>query len=212
MSKSTRVVVVIALAIVVIITVFITGCVHRSGGTWMIKEAPLPEGWPALTPVGEVAVRTYPVYRAAVVEDDDVPAEQGPMFNTLFDHIKRNDIAMTTPVEMGYGEDDGDRSQMTSMAFIYRKREWGAIGTEGAVEVRDIQPQTMASIGVRGDYTDDRFTTNLATLNEWLDARADQYRVAGPPRYLGYNGPFTLPFMRYGEVQLPVEERETDAP
>jgi hypothetical protein len=183
----------------------ITGCMHFSGGTWMMKEAPLPEGWPELTAIGEVQVKQYPVYRAATVEDVRVSGGMDPMFMTLFRHIKANDIAMTTPVEMGYERHGSDTSGMVSMAFIYRQSDWGALGADGDVEVRDVASQRMASIGVRGGYTDKRMGENLVRLDAWLAERAVQYRVIGPPRYLGYNGPFTPVFMRYGEVQVPVE-------
>lgn len=170
----------------------------------MIREAPLPDGWPGMTKIGEVEIKEYPLYRAAFVTDADYPSAQGPMFMALFDHISRNEIAMTTPVEMGYDVSDAFDGEMSSMAFIYREPTWGSTGTDGKVKVRDIQPQTMASIGVRGDYTDKRFVENLDRLGAWLADRSDQFRVIGPPRYLGYNGPMTLPFMRYGEVQVPV--------
>lgn len=183
---------------------YVAGCVRFSGGTWMVKEAPLPEGWPELTPVGEVQVKEYPEYRAAIVDEQAVNPTQRDMFMTLFDHIKRNDIAMTTPVEMNYSREQGD-PRMTAMAFIYREPQWGEPGADGEVEVRNIAMQLMASIGVRGNYNDQRMADNLAKLDAWLAEHADDYRVTGPPRYLGYNGPFTLAFMRYGEVQVPVE-------
>ena len=79
------------------------GCVRVSNGTWYVKSAPLPERWPELTPIGKVEVKTYPDYRAATVTSvHPADAEVGPMFMTLFDHIKQNDIAMTAPVDMGY--------------------------------------------------------------------------------------------------------------
>jgi hypothetical protein len=129
----------IALGIILLVMVFIAGCVRFSGGTWMVKEAPLPEGWPVLTPVGDVQVKQYPVYRAAVVDESRVGGEMGPMFMTLFQHIKRNDIAMTTPVEMGYARNADAPAGMTSMAFIYRRPGWGAIGADGDVMVRDVE-------------------------------------------------------------------------
>jgi len=67
----------------------------------------------------------------------------------------------------------------------------------------------VVSIGVRGNYTDHRFTEALGRLTKWLDANRDEFRVVGPPRYLGYNSPFVLGFLRYGEVQLPVDRVNT---
>lgn len=126
----------------------------------------------------------------------------GSMFSTLFDHIKREDIAMTAPVDMGY-EDSGDDPRMLSMAFLYRSTDLGTVGEDGVVRVADLEARTFASVGVRGDYTDANFREGLAILQEWLNDSAE-WRADGPPRYLGYNGPFVFAAARYGEVQVPV--------
>lgn len=200
-----------------------TGCVTWSGDTWLVESAETPEGWPELTPVGEVQVKQYPVYRAAVVAEDDIDGSgTGPMFMTLFDHIKANKIAMTAPVEMGFAKsaDDAGQAQaakqardknqppMTSMAFLYRTTELGKPGGEGAVRVVDMPAKQFASIGVRGAYNDANYQQSLKQLQAWLEKNQAAYRVTGPPRYLGYNSPFVPWFMRYGEVQLPVEPAE----
>lgn len=46
---------------------FAVGCTRVSNGTFWVREAPLPEGWPELTPVGEVEVKDYPATRSAIV-------------------------------------------------------------------------------------------------------------------------------------------------
>lgn len=193
----------IGLATLLITSLGLVGCVRVANGTWVMRSAAVPEGWPTPTRVGQVELKQYPVYRAATVEG----GETDPVFMTLFGHIKDNDIAMTAPVDMGYDSSAGDAS-MNSMAFLYRTTELGQVGQDGDVIVSDVPEQTFASIGVRGDYTDERFNTNLATLNAWLDEQADTWEVAGDPRFLGYNGPFTPAFMRYGEVQVPVRPVE----
>ncbi|MFK7789176.1 MAG: heme-binding protein [Phycisphaeraceae bacterium] len=167
-----------------------------------INEAPLPEGWPELTPVDEIQVKQYPVYRAAVI-DEGTDASQSGMFRPLFNHIKREDIAMTAPVEMTY---NGDKQ--SSMAFLYRNPEMGTLGSDnedGRVEVREIEQQTAVSIGVRGSYSKEHFNEAVVKLNTWLDENKDQWQANGEPRFLGYNSPFVPWFMRYGEVQIPVE-------
>jgi hypothetical protein len=184
----------------------LAGCVEQSGGTWYVRSAAVPEGWPELTPVGEVQVKHYPTYRAAVVADADLGrGGMGPMFRTLFNHIKTNDIAMTAPVEMGYENVAAGRPRMASMAFLYGSPDLGRAGEAGRVRVRDLEPQMFASVGVRGDYTTGRFLEGLGLLEAWLEANAEEWSAAGPPRYLGYNSPFVPGFMRYGEVQVPVE-------
>ncbi|MEQ8316133.1 MAG: heme-binding protein [Phycisphaerales bacterium] len=201
-------------AVVALGLLTIVGCVRTSGGVWYFKSAAFPEGWPELTPVGEVQIREYPVYRAATVTRDDAEGGMGPMFGTLFEHIKSNDIAMTAPVDMGYAEqgpaddgagDTGSSDAMSSMAFLYRTPDLGEPGTDGLVRIDDVEPATYASVGVRGGYSQTNFERGLGLVNAWLESQED-WRPIGPPRYLGYNGPFTPVFWRYGEVQVPVQE------
>ena len=67
-----------------------------------IREAELPDGFPDPGPAGKVIVKEYPAYRLArFAALQGQPASQNGMFWPLFQHIKRNDIAMTAPVEMG---------------------------------------------------------------------------------------------------------------
>lgn len=199
-----------------LVSVVLFGCVSVSNGTWYFKSASTPEGWPELTPVGKVEVKNYPVYRAATVANVSIQPGKGdpmgPMFMTLFDHIKKNDIAMTAPVDMGFAGDP-DAPSMTTMAFLYRSAEIGAVGEDGDVRVEDLQPRTFASVGVRGSYTIENFKEGLHQLNAWL-AENREWQPDGPARYLGYNSPFVPWFWRYGEVQVPVQRASLpdDAP
>ena len=96
-----------------------------------------------MTEVGVVEVKEYPQYREAVVTKNDGAGsdeKMGPMFGTLFNHISKNDIPMTSPVEMEYSQQDSQ--VMTSMAFLYRTNETGTLGTDGQVVVREIAPRT----------------------------------------------------------------------
>lgn len=177
---------------------------------FMIREAPLPEGWPELTPVGEIRVQEYPVYRAASVESDGRRNAMNPMFSELFGHIKKEGIAMTAPVDVGYDPNNRDAGP-TRMAFLYRSTAQGATGLDGEVLVEDVQPATFASLGMRGNYKVEIIDEQVQKLSAWLNEQS-AWRATGPPRYLGYNGPFVPPFLRYGEVQFPVERAETGDP
>ncbi len=201
-KKLIRVASIVATSVVALGVLTLVGCVRTSGGVWYFKSAELPEGWPELTPVGEVHIREYPVYRAASVARDDADGGMGSMFNTLFQHIKSNDIAMTAPVDMGYAT--GDQDAMSSMAFLYRTPDLGSVGSDGLVRVEDVLPATYASVGVRGGYSQKKFERGLGLLEAWLESQ-DEWQSNGSPRFLGYNGPFTPFFWRYGEVQVPVE-------
>ena len=179
------------------------GCVRNSGGVWYFREAKTPEGWPELTPVGEIQVKTYPGYREAIVADDSKEANDSSAFGVLFKHIKSNDIAMTAPVDVTY-DDASDSPRMRSMSFLYDTPERGPVGEDGKVTVRDVPPITAVSIGTRGRYSDKTFQKNITKLEQWLAEQSD-YRPAGPPRLLGYNSPFIPPFWKYAEVQIPIK-------
>ncbi len=189
---------------------FLVGCVHRSGGEWMIRSASMPEGWPGITPVGRVRVQEYPEYRAATVTDADIKGEgMRPMFMELFGHIKENDIAMTAPVEMTYDRGADGGTSMATMAFLYRSTALGETGEDGRVRVEDLASMAYASVGVRGGYTTKNYEKGLAILNDWI-AASGEWDVVGPPRYLGYNSPFVPRLARYGEVQAPVKRATPD--
>ena len=207
MSKRlARIVIVVALGLLGLLA---GSCVHVSGGTWMVSSAPTPEGWPELTPVGEVQVKSYPSYREAVVRNVELQADvTGPMFMELFDHIREREIPMTAPVDMGYDRVDPDRARVATMAFVYASPELGPAGELGQVSVRDLPPRHFASVGVRGGYDFENFREGLRLVIAWLDGQTETWLPDGTPRYLGYNGPFTLPFLRYGEVQVPVRPAE----
>ncbi|MFT7464894.1 MAG: hypothetical protein ACI9EF_003254 [Pseudohongiellaceae bacterium] len=189
------------LAIVILLAAIVLtpSCITTKGDAWRFDSAETPEGWPESSPVGEVALREYPTYREAKVTRASAASgdEQDALFMQLFRHIDRNEIAMTAPVEMVY-----DEGRVESMAFVYRDLTVGQPGTDGAVAVRDVAPELFASTGVRGRYGDDNFGVGREIVEAWLAENAGKYQRVGPYRYLGYNGPFTLPFLRYGEVQV----------
>ena len=184
--------------------VTVIGCVRQSGKVVYFHEAELPQGWPLLTEVGVVEVKEYPQYREAVVTKNDGAGgdeKMGSMFGTLFSHISKNDIPMTSPVEMEYSQQDS--RAMTSMAFLYRTSETGTLGNDGQVVVREVAPRTYASVGVRGSINDKNFEQGLVIVNAWIAANP-QWRADGTPRFFGYNSPLIPWFWKYGEVQVPV--------
>ncbi len=192
--------------------------------TW-IREAPLANGWPELTPIGRIQVKAYPATRAAVVRESAVSSVevgelesaakpqaasgQNRMFWTLFQHINTHDIAMTSPVHMGFLEVDPQSPEASpqhiSMAFLYRHTDQGQAGSDGAVSVEDLPSRVYVSIGVRGVYSDEHFKVNLAAIDAWLEEHADAWQADGPPRYLGYNSPMIPNSMKYSEVQRPIK-------
>jgi hypothetical protein len=164
-------------------------------------EAPLPEGFPEPTPVGEIQIKKYPAYRLARTQ---VAGAESGAFWTLFTHIKKQDIAMTAPVEMTYGEAGKNKLQAEKMAFLYRSTKQGKAGTDEKVEVIDV-PATMAlSLGMRGDLTQARLAEAKAHLDIWLKEHAKEYEANGQLRVMGYNSPFVAANKRFTEVEVPV--------
>lgn len=166
-------------------------------------EAPLPEGFPEPTPVGEIQIKKYPVYRFATTQMAGV--ESGA-FWTLFTHIKKNDIAMTAPVEMTYGEGGTDKLQAKAMAFLYRSPKQGKAGTDEKVKVIDVAPVMALSLGLRGDVTRTRLAESKKHLETWLKEHAQDYEASGPLRVMGYNSPFVAANKRFSEVEIPVRQ------
>jgi hypothetical protein len=174
---------------------------------FVVREASLPAGFPPPGPVGVVMIKKYPACREARVEA--ASGDSDSMFMSLFHHIESNKIPMTAPVEMTWKEvpDKPDQPpELVAMAFVYGQPALGQSGTQGKVQVIDLPEQLMVSVGVRGGYESKNLTGALAQLHAFIAAHQDKYRVTGPPRYLGYNSPFVPPFMRFGEVQLPISE------
>jgi len=168
-----------------------------------LVEAELPLGFPAPGPLGEIRIKDYPAYRMAVSDSG------GAAFWTLFRHIKRNEIAMTAPVEMSFGPADAARPAEQSMAFLYGSTALGQTGTEGNVEVVDAAPMTVVSLGLAGDRSMSRIETARDRLLAWLAADG-RFEASGPMRVLGYNSPFVARDQRYWEVQIPVQPRAGD--
>ena len=167
-------------------------------------EAELPEGFPEPTPVREIELKTYPVYRLARAEME-VVGENGAFWQ-LFQHIKKNDIPMTAPVEMTYDEE----GEEIDMAFMYQYAAQGTSGPDGKVAVLDIEPMLVASLGCRGRSSQGALDDARDQLLQWISARED-LEVTGPMRQFGYNSPMVRNSRRYFEVQIPVRQTTSAA-
>lgn len=165
-----------------------------------VLEANLPEGFPAPTPVGEIELKRYPHYRIARAGSGGNGA-----FWQLFMHIQKHEIPMTAPVEMTY-DTAGDE---VDMAFMYEHAAQGSTGPDGGVQVIDVEPMLVASIGCRGWSSDAAVEQALARLTAWISDQGE-LEVAGPTRRFGYNGPSVRGDRRYFEVQIPVRARAAE--
>lgn len=190
--------------------------IERTGSGFRFDQCrittPLPEGYPAPTPPGAIDLKSYPsVRRAQVTRTGSADWGMNGAFWPLFRHIQRRDIEMTSPVEMDYAglrDSQNGRPHSWTMSFLYRTADLGPTGPDkGSVEVVDVGPMTVVSIGFRGAYGLSRVRTNLEALEQWL-ADQDEWESAGEARSLYYNGPEARGRDKWGEVQIPVRRRE----
>ena len=164
-------------------------------------EAPVPTGFPAPTPVGVVEIKKLPVYRMAKVANSGLG---GNNFFTLFNHIKKNNIEMTAPVEMTMTEKNGKYTE-SSMAFLYQETTLGKVGPQGNVAVLDTKECMVASIGMRGSPSSENIESARRWLLEKIKTTPEAYEIAGELKVMGYNSPFMPEKLRYYEVQLPLK-------
>lgn len=158
-------------------------------------EATLPKDFPTFTPVGMIEVKTYPVRRQAVAKQ----------FMTLFGHISKEKIAMTTPVEMEFAEQPSGKLSQQSMAFYYSDPEIGQAGEKGSVEVVDDAPQAVVAIGGRGYRRTATMDDYKQRLETWLEQNPE-YEADGPLRAMGYNSPMMPRDRQFFEIQIPVKK------
>ena len=164
-------------------------------------EAPVPAGFPAPSPVGVVEIKKLPVYRMAKVANSGMG---GNNFFTLFNHIKKNNIEMTAPVEMTMTEKNGKYTE-SSMAFLYQETTLGKVGPQGNVAVLDTTECTVVSVGMRGSPSSENIESARRWLLEKIKTTPQAYEIAGELKVMGYNSPFMPEKLRYYEVQLPLK-------
>ncbi|MEN9672932.1 MAG: hypothetical protein RL553_1197 [Planctomycetota bacterium] len=164
-------------------------------------EAPVPAGFPAPSPVGVAEIKKLPVYRMAKVANSGLG---GNNFFTLFNHIKKNKIEMTAPVEMTMAEKNGKYTE-SSMAFLYQETTLGKVGPQGNIAVLDTKECMVASIGMRGSPNSENIESAKRWLIEKIKNAPEAYEIAGELKVMGYNSPFMPEKLRYYEVQLPLK-------
>lgn len=173
-------------------------------------SAPLPVGFPPPTADGEIEIKQYPDYRAATVQvTGNLANAPSQGFSPLFRHISSNDISMTAPVETRYptatlesgAVSEGD----ASVSFLYRSLDIVPQEIAQNVQVEDIPPMTVVSVGVRGGYGYEVYTSGIQQLQIWLAAHPE-YAVAGPPRRFFYDGPYVPDALKRSDIQISVRQ------
>ena len=149
------------------------------------------------TDVGVIEIKELPPCKVIVARSEVGYFEQvDSLFRPLFNYIQNNKIAMTVPVE----------AEIDPGAMYFH------LGTDAVerdlpvtekVKVETITARTVASIGLRGSYGEANFLKAKAKLEAWL-AERPEYKMIGSPRAIYWNGPFTLPALKRGEIHIPI--------
>jgi len=174
---------------------------------------PLPEGYPAPTPPGAIELKRYPLVRRAEIGGTMTPDwGMNFAFFPLFNHIKRREIAMTSPVEMNYdglGTASAEKPSSWTMSFVYRTPDLGPNGVDSKddrILIEDIPPMTVLAIGMRGAYKLNGVNKGISSLRNWLSQQSE-WEEAGDPRALFYNGPEMGSRDKWSEVQVPLRRK-----
>lgn len=186
------------------------GAVTLLWGAYSAASAPLPEGFPPPTADGAIEVKQYPEYRAATVQTTGSLASASSQgFSPLYQHISRNDISMTAPVETRYPsatlDDQAPGQGEAAVSFLYRSLDIVPQEVAPDIQVEDIPPMTVVSIGTRGAYSYATYLDSIHRLQAWLTEHPN-YTVVGPPRRFFYDGPFLPDALKRSDVQIPVQE------
>lgn len=155
-----------------------------------------------------VEIRAYEARLA--VETDSRGQGDGEAFGRLFRYITganrtQGRIAMTAPVESG-----GQRIAMTApveqgeggtMRF-FLPRSVAEVGapepTEKGVRLVRVPPERIAALRFSGSLSQEAKALQERNLREVLTA--SNQKLSSPPFFMGYDPPFSLPFLRRNEV------------
>jgi len=155
------------------------------------------------TPVSKVETKTIPLAKTLTTKSGgDYFDRDNNLFMRLFNYIKKNDIAMTVPVEAAL--DDAD------MRFYVGDADWAkADESQGPVSVAVIPERLVVSLGGRGSYSKKNVTAVRKQLEQWLEEQ-DELQALGDSYAVFWNGPFTPGFMKRFEIHIPVERISRD--
>ncbi len=149
------------------------------------------------TPEGTVEIKKIPASTVLVTSSEGSYFDRAnDLFSRLFRYIRKNEVAMTVPVEAGL-----DRA---SMRFYVGPGDASRPLSAGPdVEVLALPARTVVSLGARGSYTKANVTSAVSRLDVWLAGQPTLART-GMPYAVFWNSPFVPGFLKRFEVHVEV--------
>lgn len=125
------------------------------------------------------------------------------VFMKLFRYIDANNVTMTVPVESDV--------KSNRMRFFIGDDDKTRTLTNTETVVTLTQPERqVASIGIRGSYTQEHYDEGLKKLQTWLDDHRTEWAVTGEPCAVFWNSPFVPGFIKKSEIHIPVRSLKNE--
>ena len=178
--------------------------------------APLPEEFPPPTPEGKIEIKQYPAYRCAtVLYSGELSKAANSAFSPLYRHISSNNISMTAPVETRYPVSTLETAEMgvpdergeAQVSFLYRSTNIYPDQIAQNIQVEEIAPMTVVSLGLKGSYDYKSYQQSIEQLQDWL-AQHPEYTRVGPPRRFFYDAPYIPEPIKRSEIQVPIRLKD----
>lgn len=153
-----------------------------------------------LETLGTVEVRVYP---ACIVATTSLPLkDRSAAFRRIAGYIfggnsRKQSIAMTAPVLMHASDESFHMSFILPRAYKFSELPKPLDAT---VTLKQVPPRRLAVLTFSGSLSDGAIERHTRTLLSTIVAN-DQV-ITGEPFAMGYNGPWTLPFLRRNEVAV----------
>ena len=208
------------------ITLVCLGIVGYYGWKFTARNAYESARYSVVSSDGNFEVRDYPdLVLVSTPMRVDAQGSDGS-FSRLFRYIsgdngQQQKVAMTTPVFMERGsQNSGDETtpnqtngdgrqsgiQPGQMAFVVPEQvaSGGAPQPGNAnVELRERAGGKFAAIRFAGRMGDEALRQNEAELRQWM--KQQDFAVAGPVEYAGYDPPWTPGFLRRNEILIRIK-------
>jgi hypothetical protein len=172
-----------------------------------VEEAPLPEGFPPPSEVGQIVEKVYPTTRS-------YSATGKGAFFKCFGYLTVKQLKMTAPVVVDYDPkaeqpQKPEYSEMpiafNRMHFLLEKNSLDEPNKNEIITVGDLPKLCVVSLAQQGEITAEKIKAAEAKLQEHLKTLPN-VKAGSDWRILVYNGPRVPKDKVYWEVQLPIEK------